>query len=134
MHNVLRLKIVKVLVYLSFVFTPVAMSLIWMGLFVGIDFVTGIWKAYKHKEIISSKKMGNTITKIVMYFLAIITSRVMDVELLHATFLPFTIAQLSIGFFSLTEFKSIMENISSVLGVDVWTYIKNKIDGLRQND
>jgi len=123
--------LLKVLVYLSFVFTPVAIALTWMGVFVFIDLVTGLWKAKIKNEAITSKRLGNTITKVVMYFLAIITSRVMDAELLKATFLPFTIAQLAIGFFSITEFKSIMENISTILGTDVWKFLRSKIDELR---
>lgn len=125
--------LIKVLVYLVFVFTPVSAALLWMGVFVFIDLITGLWKAVKTKEAITSKRLANTITKVVMYFLAIITSRVMDAELLKAIYLPFTVAQLAIGFFSVTEFKSIMENISAVLGTDVWKYLRSKIDELRSN-
>lgn len=125
--------LLKILVYMVFVFTPVAAALLWMGVFVAIDLITGLWKAVKLKEVITSKRLANTLTKVVMYFLAIITSRVMDAELLKATFLPFTIAQLAIGFFSVTEFKSIMENISAVLGTDVWKFLRSKIDELRSN-
>lgn len=123
--------LLKLLVYMSFVFTPVAAALVWMGVFVFIDLITGIWKARKNAEPITSKRLGNTITKVVMYFLAIITSQVMDAIFFHQSFLPFTIAQLAIGFFSFTEFKSIMENISAILGADVWKYLRSKIDNLR---
>jgi len=66
-----------------------------------------------------------------MYFLIVICSRVLDKEFIKIDFLPFTITQAAIGFVSITEFKSIIENISAILGMDVWKFLRNKVDALR---
>lgn len=131
MKSFTHTKLLKLFAYLSIVFTPIVPALIWLGFFIFCDLVTGIWKAKKLGERIHSKKLGNTVTKVVMYFLVVICSHVLDTELLKVPFLPFTITQAAIGFVSVTEFKSIMENISSILGMDVLKYLRSKVDLLR---
>lgn len=123
----------KLLPYFVSMFMPVVPAILWLGAFIFVDFFTGIWKAKKLKEPIQSKKMANSITKIVMYFLAIICAKVMDTALLHSELLPFTITQAVVGFVSVIEFKSIMENISIILEMPLWSYLRNKIDLLRDN-
>lgn len=126
-------KYLKLLTYFTVMFMPVVPAIMWLGAFVAIDFLTGLWKAKKLKEPIQSKKMANSITKVVMYFLAIICSRVMETQFLPVGLLPFTITQACIGFISVIEFKSIMENISTILEMPLWAFIKEKLNGMRDN-
>lgn len=133
MQKLIYTKYLKLLTYFSVMFMPIVPAILWLGVFVAVDFITGIWKARKNKEPLQSKKMANSITKVVMYFLAIICSRVMETQFLPVGLLPFTITQACIAFISVIEFKSIMENISAILEMPLWAFIKDKINALRDN-
>lgn len=126
-----RAKIVKLLAYFLVMFMPIVPAILWLGVFVFLDLVTGIIKAKKKGEQIRSKKLGNSITKIVMYFISILCSKVMDDVFLHTGYLPFTITQACIAFIGITEFKSILENVSEILGMPIYKYISSKINNLR---
>jgi hypothetical protein len=39
------------------------------------------------------------------------------------------VAQLTSGYIAVVEFKSNMENISEVTGIDVWNHLKDKFEG-----
>lgn len=133
MKEFIKVKLLKLIAYFSIALTPVVPALIWLGVYIAADLITGIWKARKAGEPIKSKKLGNTTTKVVMIFIGVICAHVLDtvllVKIIHI--LPFTTTQAIVGFFSISEFKSIMENISAILGTDVWKHIRKKIDLLR---
>ena len=59
----------------------------------------------------------------IFYGIAIILSRVMEVAFID--WLP--IAQLTAGYIALVEFKSNLENIAEITGVDVWVFLKDKL-------
>jgi phage-related holin len=114
-------------VYLMVIFTPIMSTFLWLGVFILFDLITGILKTKKAGEPLNSKKMSQTATKTLMYFMLIIASHIIDTQFFIGVFLPIKIAQLASGFLAVTEFKSITENISEVLGVPIWQYIKDKI-------
>jgi phage-related holin len=93
-----------------------------------IDFITGIISSFKNDEKITAKRMVKTVYKLILYSVAII-----------ATYLVQQIANDNIGvvriaalFIAATELKSIYENISKVVGGDIftqlWNILKSKID------
>lgn len=118
----------KLYIYLSIVFTPIVPTLLWLGFFVFADTFTGVWKAKKKGEAITSKAFSQTITKILLYFLAVICSQVIDTQFLAFEWLPASVTQLVAGFIAFIEFKSVIENVSEILGVPLWQYIKSKIN------
>jgi hypothetical protein len=59
----------------------------------------------------------------IFYCLAIILSRVMEVSFI--SWLP--IAQLTAGYIAVVEFKSNMENIAEITGIDIWNFLKDKL-------
>lgn len=71
--------------------------------------------------------MSRTVTKSLMYFIAIIASQVMDTQFLKPDLLPVKIVQLMAGYLAVMEFKSILENIGAILGQPVWQALKKHL-------
>ena len=93
------------------------------------EFITGIFKAAKLKQELTSRQMSHTIIKLVLYNIAIITAYILQ-SLFDVDFIPIArIVAVSIG---LTELKSVLENINAVTGIDLWKFILNYLK--RNND
>jgi phage-related holin len=105
--------------------TPLAPFLILVICLVFADLYTGLKAARFRKESISSRGLGRTVEKFTLYFIAILASEGLTVVLLpnvqFAYIAAFTI--------SITEFKSIIENVEEVTGVKIWTIIKQNFSG-----
>jgi hypothetical protein len=117
---------------LAFIF-PTVPFLVLIGVLLFADILTGIAKDAKKRgltffQAMHSKKLGNTVTKMVMYSLAILLSQAMKQVF---GYIPFM--QIVGGYICLVEFKSNMENIGEITGIDIWNAIKDKIDGLRKS-
>lgn len=89
------------------------------------DVVTGVWAAYKRNEAIRSNGFRRTISKIVLYFLAILLSKGME-DVLHIPKLIYIVS----GFIAMTEFKSNLENIAVVTGTNIWAHLVERIPGI----
>ena len=127
MKDFLSKHIFQFYVYLTVIFTPIMPTFLWLGFFIAIDLITGIWKNKKLGEPISCRKLSQTATKTLLYFLLIICSHILDTQFLNVDFLPIKITQLAAGYLAVTEFKSIAENFSIILGMPIWEYLKTKI-------
>lgn len=90
---------------------------------VAVDLFTGVRAAKARKEEITSGGLKRTIEKIALYFAAIMLSEGMVQVFFPAVPLTFIVA----AYIALTEFKSNIENISDVTGVDLWKRIISKI-------
>ena len=109
--------------YVVFFFTPIWAGLVGIGVLLFADVITGIKSAKKRGEVIHSRKMSTTINKMIFYALAVILSRVMEVS-----FMPWLpVAQLTAGYIAVVEFKSNMENIAEITGIDIWLFLKDKL-------
>jgi phage-related holin len=110
--------------YLTFFFAPIALILFTTGSLVCADLMTGVFAARKRGEQIQSRKMARSVSKIIFYFIAIILSRLMEV-----VFFPqIPIANITAGYIALIEFKSNIENIGTITGIDIWKAIINKFN------
>ena len=116
-----------ILQYSLVLLTPIAASLAFLGFFVAMDLFTGLIKASKAKDKITSKRLSQTVTKLLMYYIAIICSHILDSQGLIGDLLPSKFTQIVTGFIMIVEFKSIIENISQILGLPIWEFIKSKI-------
>jgi len=105
-------------------FTPITSMLIGVGIFAMADTFTGMWAAKKRGDKIHSRAMGRTITKIIMYSIAIILAHVLQV--IFMSWMP--IANITAGYIALVEFRSNMENIGEITNIDIWNYLKDKIE------
>lgn len=126
---------VKAFVYFAYTWLcgqliPVAHFLAFTMLLVVADLITGT-KAAKHRgEKIHSRGLGRSVNKIVLYCIGILLAHGMDQVFFAPKGLSFDLVWLVAGLISLTEFKSNLENIASVTGVDVWKGIADLIPRL----
>jgi len=91
----------------------------------GLDFVTGIAKSKKLNEPITSKRMRDTTIKFVWYSVAVLAA-----FFIENTFFPgasLYLTKLIGGYITLTEFKSLLENVSVLTGIDLWTLVQAKV-------
>jgi hypothetical protein len=106
------------------VFLPIKELMLTIGFLVAADMVVGIWKALKLKQRIRSRRMSDTITKLLLYQIAIMSGFLIETfiisELIPITKLVATVV-------AVIEFKSIIESIESVTGKDLWSKIKTII-------
>ena len=112
------------------IFLPIRELMLTIGFLVGADMVVGIWKALKTGQKIRSRRMSDTITKMLLYQLAIVSGFLIE-KYIITDILP--IAKLIGSVIAIIEFKSIVESIESVTGQNLWTKIKEVI-GRKSDD
>ena len=92
--------------------------IIWtLTLLVIVDFIVGIYRAYKLNEVITSRKMSNTITKVLLYNIVIICLYFSNKYILD-TGLP--LEKLGAALICLVEMRSIDESWSLLFGWSIW--------------
>ena len=111
--------------YIVFFFAPITAAMAGLAVLIFADVITGCKAAKVRGEEIRSNRLARTVSKIIFYSIAIILSRVMEVSFME--WLP--IAKLTAGYIAVVEFKSNMENIASITGVDIWKHLMTKIEG-----
>src|SRR6056297_2990364 len=101
---------------------PIKHFLVFVFVLVLFDLLTGINAAKSRKESVSSRRLGRTVTKIIHYSIAILAS-----EGMRYVFVPVVpVTWVTAFVISLTEFKSLIENVESVTGVDLWKSLQNQ--------
>ena len=116
-------------IILSF-FLPIVGILILIAASVILDTITGIWKAKKLKQPITSRRLSAIISKILLYEATVMLFYAMDKFLLNDIVLSFfSIELLTTKVLALTivsiEVISINENYKQVKGIDLWASLKN---------
>ena len=118
-----------VAIILSF-FLPIVGILILIAASVILDTITGIWKAKKLKQPITSRKLSAIISKILLYEATVMLFYAMDKFLLNDIVISFfSIELLTTKILALVlvsiEVISINENYKAVKGLDLWASLKN---------
>jgi hypothetical protein len=114
-----------ILVSLLAFIAPIQPLLIAVGILVGADLITGIIRAFKAGENITSVRMKRTVYKMVVYQVAVLSGFAM--ELLTPGLLP--VAKLVAGVIGLVEIKSVLENVSAVTGTSFKGVLRQLVDG-----
>ena len=114
----------KILVVSLAALAPIKMILIAVGLLVFIDLITGIWAARRRGETLRSSAMRRTISKMLIYQLTVISGFLLETYLLDGL-VP--VSKLVGGVIGMVEFKSILENASSIAGEDIVNLVMNKL-------
>ena len=115
----------KYLIYFLVFLTPIHPLLYTIYILLAFDLITGITKAVKSKEPITSKRMRDTIIKMVFYSIAVYIGYQVDITLFSKSALY--LSKLVGGYVILIEFQSNIENISVITGVNLWMMIKDKV-------
>jgi phage-related holin len=113
------------LISLLAVFTPIKAMLLVTLFLIFSDLVSGIVAAKKRGEDITSAGFRRTLTKLFVYNLAIITGFLVESYMVSGL-LP--ISKLIAGVVSLVETKSILENLNSINGTDIFKTVLNSLE------
>lgn len=108
---------------------PIEGSLIAVGVLITIDLAMGIAAARKEGIQIKSKRLFDTVTKLLVYQLLIIAAFITETNL--ADWLPLT--KITTSFIGITELVSVGENFTKVTGLPFITYLKNVIKNYTKN-
>jgi hypothetical protein len=103
------------------VFLPIKELMLTIGFLVASDMLVGIWKALKLKQRIRSRRMSDTVTKLLLYQIAIMSGFLIETFII-SELIPIT--KLVATVIAVIEFKSIVESIESVTGKDLWSKLK----------
>lgn len=109
------------------VLAPIKAIMVVVGILLSADFITGLLKAHKTGQRITSKAMARSLYKMLAYQLLILTGFLMETYLLQ-DILPVT--KMLAGVIGLVEFKSIAENVQRATGLD----IRSITDKLQKRD
>ncbi len=118
----------KIWIYISALivfFSPINMVFVGVGVLIFIDLMMGIMGSIKIGERISSRKLSQTLIKMLVYNLLIISAFMIEKTLI--TFIPFM--NITLTFLAITEFYSIGENFSKIMGVNFIVFIKKVVMG-----
>ena len=106
-------------------FIPISGILIMIGVLISIDTFTGIWKANKLEEKITSRKLSSIISKLALYEITVIMFFLIDQFILNDIILtffsvPFMLTKVTALVLASIEVMSINENYKVVKGIDLW--------------
>lgn len=138
MHNAITFTMKALGLALAY-FAPVAplihaIMALWL-----IDWITGVWKSRLVKRRITSYRLRKTANKITGYIVAIIAAHILNHSILMGSLhLP----QIITAYIGMTEFASIMENLSEITGKNIlkevidkiWEVVKEKFFSNHKND
>ena len=110
-------------------FLPISGILIMIGVLISIDIITGIWKAKKLGEKITSRKLSSIISKLALYEVTVIMFFLIDQFILNDIILtffsvPFMLTKIVALVLASIEVMSINENYKIVKGIDLWQSAK----------
>ena len=100
-----------------------------IGVLIIIDTFTGIKKAHKLKEKITSRKLSSIISKLALYEVTVIMFFLIDKFILNDIILtffsvPFMLTKIVALVLSSIEVMSINENYKAVKSIDLWQSMK----------
>ncbi len=88
------------------------------------DMALGVWASRKRSEPITSKGLGRTLIKILVYESAVILGFIVETYLIGGL-IPVT--KLIGALIGLTEFKSVLENLDSIYGDNIFKAVIGKL-------
>jgi len=103
---------------------PIHAVLVSVGVLVFVDIVTGVWSAKKQGQAISSARLRDSVTKLLIYQVLIITGFLVETHLIEGL-IP--IVKIAAGLIVAVEFVSVLENMNKILGNDMFQIIIDKL-------
>lgn len=106
-------------------FAPIQAFLITIFILVLADVVTGIWASMKRGEPFRASKLKNTVSKMVLYPVAVLISQVMVLTYFPSTPIISSLTYMVALFVSAVEFQSAVENVGDITGINLWGAVKD---------
>jgi hypothetical protein len=122
MKNWLLTNLSNLFVIVTSILSPSVPLILTIGFLVMVDMAFAIYSAHKRNIPITSKKMGNTISKLFLYTLTIISVHCLE-KYIIGPILPIT--KIAAGLIGLVEIKSILETFETLTGINIWDSIKD---------
>ena len=138
----------QIIMTITTFFMPIFGLSMLIGFVIGLDTVTGIWKAKKNKIPVTSRGASARASKMALYQVTLVTFFLIDHFIMNDIMKQFFSVDImltkvvSLILISI-EVMSINENYKAVKGLDLWQAmknlfarakeIKNDIDGIRHN-
>jgi phage-related holin len=115
-----------VVVAIIAVLAPIHDAMITCGILIVMDLIMGIVASRKLGEKIESKKLKNTVVKMLVYQLLIISAFISEKYMVD--FLPLT--KITLAFVAIVEFSSLAENFQKITGLPFVKYIAKYINNM----
>lgn len=109
-------------------FAPVHLMMGVVGGLLLMDFITGIWASVTRGDPISSRRMGRTVAKAIMYQIAVITGFLLETAL--GGLIP--VSKLVLGCIALVEGASLFENLNTISGTNLFKVVLDKISAQKE--
>lgn len=106
------------------IMTPVLPLFVTIFVLIIADFIFGLYRAWKTNEEISSRKMSHTISKILLYELAILALFLIEKFVIMEE-IPLT--KIVAGVIAMVELKSIDESFMKIFGFSIYNNLKDKL-------
>ena len=121
---------IQLMAIVSSFFLPISGILILIGVSVILDTITGIWKSYKLKTKVTSRRLSAIISKVLLYEVTVMLFYLIDYYILNDIVLTFfSVSLLTTKILALVlvsiEVISINENYKAVKNIDLWQSLKN---------
>lgn len=116
--------VIKGLIALSAIFAPIVPMIFACGVLIFADLITGILAAKKRKEKIKSAEMRRSVSKFIVYQIAILSAFVLEKYMLQ-DLIP--VSKIVAGVIGMVEFTSILENGSAIAGKDILSLVLEKL-------
>jgi sugar phosphate permease len=121
----------KLLIAAIAALAPIKTILVSLGFLILADLITGMWAAHKRGEKITSAAMRRTVSKIVVYQLAVISGFILEKYLLGGAV---AVSNIVAGVIGMVEFKSMLENSNQIVGQDIFKAIISKLGSENDKD
>jgi hypothetical protein len=120
------------LMSISAFFMPLVPLLIVVGICISLDTIFGVYRAYKQGEEITSKKLSNVISKMVLYQSAILLFFLIEKLIIgdmvaEISSIPFLLTKLVAASLCFIEIKSLDESYKSLYGYSLLKKIKTML-------
>jgi len=109
------------------VLAPIKAILIVTGFLIIADLISGLLAAKKRGETINSAGLRRTVTKMMVYNLAVISGFLVEKYMISDIF---PISKLISGVIAIVELKSILENLNKINGTDIFKTIIEKLGSI----
>lgn len=110
---------ITVVAFFTAICVPIVDILLFTGLVIFVDTFTGVWAAIARGEKITSTEAKRIVPKLILYPLAIIVASGAEYLVSEIPFIKGAALLLI-----MVEGKSVLENMSDILGYDVLLYVK----------
>lgn len=120
----MKLYLSAALLGIASIFAPIQSVLLVTLVLISADLLTGMYAAYKRGEAIQSSAIRRTVSKVLIYEIAIALAFLAEHYLMGDT-LP--AAKLIASMVGMVELKSVLENLNSISGTDLLKSVIEKL-------